>query len=60
MGTDAPIEKTDNGFMNFNKGWICPVCGKGLSPYTSSCNCNRIAFVQDVTTSGAVPWRVIG
>jgi hypothetical protein len=20
-------------------GWICPVCGRGLSPYTSSCPC---------------------
>lgn len=20
-------------------GWICPVCGKGVSPYTSYCNC---------------------
>ena len=20
-------------------GWICPICGKGISPYTSYCNC---------------------
>ena len=20
-------------------GWICPVCGKGLSPWTSECSC---------------------
>ena len=20
-------------------GWICPVCGRGLSPYTDSCPC---------------------
>ncbi len=28
--------------INLNQGiqgWICPVCGKGLSPYTSSCPC---------------------
>lgn len=21
-------------------GWICPVCGRGLSPYTTECPCN--------------------
>ena len=20
-------------------GWICPVCGRGLSPYTNECSC---------------------
>ena len=20
-------------------GWVCPVCGRGLSPYTQSCPC---------------------
>ena len=23
-------------------GWICPVCGRGLSPYTSECSCYLI------------------
>ena len=20
-------------------GWICPICGKGISPYINYCNC---------------------
>ena len=35
-------------------GWICPVCGRGLSPYTSSCPC---ALNREITygTGTAVP-----
>ena len=28
--------KNNNGSIY---GWICPICGKGISPYTSYCNC---------------------
>ena len=28
--------KNNNGSIY---GWICPVCGKGISPYISYCNC---------------------
>ena len=27
-------------YQQYNiKGWVCPVCGRGLSPYTSTCPC---------------------
>lgn len=22
-------------------GWVCPVCGRGLSPYTAACPCQN-------------------
>jgi hypothetical protein len=25
-------------------GWICPVCGAGLSPFTTKCPCNMPTF----------------
>jgi hypothetical protein len=25
----------------YNHGWTCPICGCGLSPYTSICPCNQ-------------------
>lgn len=30
-------------------GWICPVCGRGLSPYTYVCPCNDIGKGWEVT-----------
>jgi hypothetical protein len=35
-GGDAKSETTNTPKMT---GWICPVCGRGLSPYTSMCPC---------------------
>lgn len=40
---DKAIEKLNREFADAPSsglmGWICPVCGRGLSPYTSSCPC---------------------
>ena len=30
-------------------GWICPVCGRGLSPYTSVCPCKEWGKGWEVT-----------
>ena len=37
----------------FLTGWICPVCGRGMSPYESYCNCNGNKFTPSwpVTTT---------
>lgn len=31
--------QNENKSIFGNYGWICPVCGHGLSPYTSTCPC---------------------
>ena len=33
---DAPPKETAN-----LEGWICPLCGTALSPWTNSCPCNN-------------------
>ena len=30
-------------------GWICPVCGRGLSPFTSVCPCKDVGKGWEVT-----------
>lgn len=53
------IEKLNKEFADAPSGglmgWICPVCGRGLSPYTSSCPC---AINREITcgTGTAFPF----
>lgn len=38
------------------RGWICPVCGRGCSPNTAYCNCNdyrSITYLNRCTTLGS-------
>ena len=32
-------------------GWICPVCGRGLSPWTHVCPCYDEIKIEKITTS---------
>ena len=36
-------------------GWICPVCGKGVSPYTSYCNCKINEYSISNSASNSAP-----
>ena len=32
-------------------GWICPICGKGISPYINYCNCKFNEYSTPTCTS---------
>lgn len=42
-------ENKNEGKMIY--GWICPICGKGISPYTSYCNCKYDECYTSTPTS---------
>jgi hypothetical protein len=33
------------------KGWICPVCGRGVAPWVDSCPCQKDVGIINVTTT---------
>lgn len=33
------------------KGWVCPVCGGGVSPYLQKCPCKKMVTVE--------PWKPV-
>ena len=37
LSTLPSAEPSHNGLI----GWVCPVCGRGLSPYTTVCPCQN-------------------
>ena len=41
--------KSETYGMSKMYGWICPVCGRGLSPFTSICPCRNFE---------SKPWEV--
>lgn len=45
---DIPIPQ---GFGK-QKGWICPVCGRGLAPWTSFCPCQSDFKITYGTSTG--------
>lgn len=36
------------------KGWICPVCGRGLAPWTSFCPCQSDLKITYGTSTGTI------
>lgn len=40
----ANDEKAADTQKELRYGWICPVCGRGLSPFMSYCNCQKPGF----------------
>ena len=38
------------------RGWICPVCGKGVAPWISECPCKNDTDVTNITTTNKSGW----
>lgn len=44
---DSPLPQS----FDRQKGWICPVCGRGLAPWVDVCPCKNDAGVTCTTTT---------
>lgn len=50
----TPVVKEEEPKLLFpNYGWICPVCGKGLSPYVRECDCWTPKIISSTTLSNS-------
>lgn len=45
------MDKMDK--MEAEKGWICPVCGRGVAPWARFCTCNIKYEVTCETSHGS-------
>ena len=56
---DTTGANTKSGNYEYNPanknlyGWICPVCGRGVSPYHDECSCRSLPINGYITTSPA-------
>lgn len=51
---DELVIKEENQNTGGPVGWICPVCGKGNSPFSSTCNCVMGEFIAPVVTCASI------
>ena len=56
--TGRAKSETVNPYEYKNIGWVCPVCGSGLSPFTAICPCRNNGRGWEVTCNiGDINWR---
>jgi len=41
----------NNPNLTYNYGWVCPLCGRALSPTTTCCPCHNEHKVQETGTT---------
>lgn len=50
------MEDTSKTNKFYNYGWICPVCGRGNSPFTNTCPCKPLNWEL---TTGSPYWKYV-